>query len=128
MNKKSSSHLAAGMSAWYGIRSFAERAISESPLRSLDPLSIRLVDWIYSVRSLPEPLYVQTIITQSKVASPATLHKCLSALLREGLIQAEVDPIDTRRKVISVTPKLVQAMQELDQKTKRWLQSQPKKS
>ena len=116
------------MSVWYGIRSFAERAISESPLHALDSLSIRLVDWIYSVRSSPEPLYVQTIITKSKVASPATLHKCLSALLHEGLIQAEVDAIDTRRKVITITPKLAQAMQELDQKTKRWLQTQQKRS
>lgn len=115
------------MSAWYGIRSFAERAIAESPLRSLDPLSIRLLDWIYTAQSSPEPLYVQTIITKSNVASPATLHKCLSALLREGLIQAEIDPVDTRRKVISVTPKLTVAMQELDHKTKRWLEGQSKK-
>jgi DNA-binding MarR family transcriptional regulator len=128
MNEKTSSNAAANMSAWYGIRSFAERAIAESPLRALDTLSIRLVDWIYSARSSPEPLYVQTIITKSKVASPATLHKCLSALLREGLIQAEVDAMDTRRKVITVTPKLVQAIQELDQKTKRWLQTHPKRS
>jgi DNA-binding MarR family transcriptional regulator len=126
MNKKLSFRSTADMSAWYGIRSFAERAIAESPLNRLDPLSIRLIDWIYTARSSPDPLYVQTIITKSNVASPATLHKCLSALLREGLIQSEIDPVDTRRKVISITPRLSQAMQELDQKTKRWLEGKSK--
>jgi DNA-binding MarR family transcriptional regulator len=128
MNKKSAPRPVAGLQAWYGIRSFAERAIAESPLGRLDALSVRLLDWIYAAQSLKEPLYVQTIITKSQVASPATLHKCLAALLREGLIQAEIDPVDSRRKMISVTPKLSQAMLELNQKTKRWLEEQSKMS
>ncbi|MFN9944511.1 MAG: hypothetical protein ACK56I_34090, partial [bacterium] len=83
----------------------------------LDVLSLRLLDWIYATQSSKEPLYVQTIITKSQVASPATLHKSLAALLREELIQAEIDPVDSRRKIISATPKLNQAMLELNQKT-----------
>jgi len=128
MNKKSVPRPVAALQAWYGIRSFAERAIAESPLGRLDALSVRLLDWIYAAQSPKEPLFVQTIITKSQVASPATLHKCLAALLREGLIQAEIDPVDSRRKMISVTPKLSQTMVELNQKTKRWLEEQSKMS
>ncbi|MFZ9314194.1 MAG: hypothetical protein ACO24G_02980 [Burkholderiaceae bacterium] len=126
MIKKSITRPEVGLRAWYGIRSFAERAIAESPLGRLDALSVRLLDWIYAAQSSKEPLYVQTIITKSQVASPATLHKCLAALMREGLIQAEIDPVDSRRKMISITPKSSQAMLELNQKTRRWLEEQSK--
>jgi len=128
MSKKSVPRPVAAFQAWYGIRSFAERAIAESPLGRLDALSVRLLDWIYAAQSPKEPLFVQTIISKSQVASPATLHKCLAALLREGLIQAEIDPVDSRRKMISVTPRLSQTMVELNQKTKRWLEEQSKMS
>jgi DNA-binding MarR family transcriptional regulator len=128
MNRKSPSRQGVSLQSWYGIRSFAERAIAESPLGGLDVLSLRLLDWIYATQSSKEPLYVQTIITKSQVASPATLHKCLAALLGEELIQAEIDPVDSRRKIISATPKLNQAMLELNQKTKRWLEEQSKMS
>jgi DNA-binding MarR family transcriptional regulator len=126
MIKKLDSKVAEGLQSWYGIRSFAESAIAQSPLARLDPLSVRLLDWIYAAQSSDEPLFVQTIITKSQVASPATLHKCLSALLREGLIHAEVDSVDSRRKIITVTPKLSQAMVDLNQKTRRWLEEQSK--
>lgn len=122
MSKKSRHSSDNSLGAWYGIRSFADRAIAESPLHKLDALSLRLLDWIFQAQSSTEPLFVQTIIMQSQVASPATLHKCMSLLLREGLIQAEIDPADTRRKVITTTPKLTQAMTDLNRKTQRWLE------
>lgn len=45
--------------------------------------------------------------------SPATIATSLKSLERNGYVVREVDPADCRRNLISITPKAIQAMEEI---------------
>lgn len=44
--------------------------------------------------------------------SPATIATSLKSLERNGYVVREIDPNDSRRNLISITPKAIQAMEE----------------
>ena len=65
-------------------------------------------------------MFVQTIVMKSDVASPATIHKGLAILEREGMISVKVDPEDTRRRIVSPTERAKKLMAKLSQRVKAW--------
>ena len=65
-------------------------------------------------------MFVQTIVMKSDVASPATIHKGLAILEREGMITVKVDSEDTRRRIVSPTERAKKLMAKLSQRVKAW--------
>ena len=64
--------------------------------------------------------YVQTIVMKSEVASPATIHKGLAILERQGFISMQVDPTDTRRRIVSPTDRAQKLMARLSDRVRQW--------
>jgi DNA-binding MarR family transcriptional regulator len=54
------------------------------------------------------------------VASPATVHKALGVLERSGHLEMEVDVIDSRRRIVSPTPKARRLLAKLDRFVSEW--------
>jgi len=72
---------------------------------SLDRISQRLLEWISKTELEIPVIYVQTVIMKSGIASPATLHKSLAKLERQGFLATQVDKSDARRRIIITTKK-----------------------
>ena len=67
---------------------------------------------------------VQSIVLDSKIASPATIHKCLATLDRTGFLSFEVDPEDARRRVVSPTAKATKTLDALSRRVAKWARQQ----
>ena len=72
---------------------------------ALDRMSQRTLEWVANEEKARPVIHVQTVIMESGVASPATLHKALRSLHDEGFLSIETDKKDTRRRIIKTTPK-----------------------
>lgn len=111
------------LTAWFSLRSVLDEMITRTDYRVLDSTSQRLFEWIYLRCKQSRPLHAQEILYDSKVASHATIHKCLVSLETIGLIVIEVDPKDTRRKIITTTQRADQLVAELSAGVQTWVQS-----
>lgn len=68
-------------------------------------MSQRTLEWVAREERVRPVIHVQTVIMESGVASPATLHKALKTLQHDGFLSIETDKKDTRRRIIKTTPK-----------------------
>jgi DNA-binding MarR family transcriptional regulator len=108
------------MNPWLNLRNLLESVSKESDFGQLDERSQRLLEWVVAHHDPLEPTFVQTIVTDSYVASPATVHKCLAILERHGFLRFEVDATDSRRRIVSPTDKSWNLFQGLGQKVSEW--------
>jgi DNA-binding MarR family transcriptional regulator len=111
--------------AWLNLRELLEVVNSETDLKDLDSRTQRLLEWIVTNYSPDRPTFVQHIVMKSDVASPATIHKGLAILEREGLISMKIDSEDTRRRIVAPTERAKKLMSRLSQKVKVWAESLP---
>jgi DNA-binding MarR family transcriptional regulator len=108
------------MNAWLNLRHLLESVSRDSDFGKLDDRSQRLLEWVVTHHDPTEPTFVQTIVTDSHVASPATVHKCLAILERHGFLLFEIDTTDSRRRIVSPTEKSWRLFQGLGQKVAAW--------
>lgn len=108
------------MNAWLNLRELLDVVNNDTDLKAIDERTQRLLEWIVAHYSPERPMFVQTIVMKSEVASPATIHKGLAILEREGLISVVIDPEDTRRRIVSPTERARKLMAKLSQKVKAW--------
>ena len=113
------------MNAWLNLRHLLDAVNSDTDFKAIDDRSQRLLEWIVANHSSDQSLFVQTIVMKSDVASPATIHKGLSILEREGLISMKVDPEDTRRRIVSPTERARKLMAKLSQRVRAWADELP---
>ena len=111
------------ITAWFALRSVLDEIINTTDYKSLDPLTQRLFEWIYLRCKQALPLHTQEILYDSKIASHATIQKNISLLVKTGLIEISSDPKDSRRKIITTTPKAHHLVAMLSQGVKSWIQS-----
>lgn len=106
---------------WISLRSFLKDIESSSDLNRVDEMSARVFDWIYA-RSLSSdaPIFVQAVVMESEVASPATIHKCLAVLERAEFISIRVDPVDARRRIVAPTDRGHKLVKELSKAVLQW--------
>lgn len=90
--------------AWANLMQLVRDVENRNGYSKLDTISKRVLEWV-SQWSPDTPLYVQTVITKSEVASPASLHKSLSVLQNQGLLSFQIDPEDSRRRIVTITSK-----------------------
>lgn len=108
------------MNAWLNLRNLLETVSRNSDFGQLDDRSQRLLEWVVAHHDPETPTFVQAIVTDSHVASPATIHKCLAILERHGFVQFQVDSTDSRRRIVSPTDKAWRLFQGLGQKVSEW--------
>lgn len=108
------------INAWLNLRQLVDALKSDSDFKDIDERTQRLLEWIVAHHSADRPMFVQTIVMKSDVASPATIHKSLAILERQDLIKVEVDAEDTRRRIVSPTDRARKLMSKLSQKVKAW--------
>jgi DNA-binding MarR family transcriptional regulator len=109
--------------AWLNLKELLEVINAETDLKDLDPRTQRLLEWIVTNYSAEQPIFVQHIVMKSDVASPATIHKGLAILEREGLISVKVDTEDSRRRIVAPTERAKKLMAKLSQKVKVWAET-----
>ena len=108
------------MNPWLNLRTLLESVAQTTEMGQLDERSQRLLEWVVEHHNPSEPTFVQTIVTDSHVASPATVHKCLSILENHGLLHFQVDTIDTRRRIVTPTDKAMRLIKKLDEQVASW--------
>ncbi|NBW00987.1 MAG: hypothetical protein EBR85_04610 [Betaproteobacteria bacterium] len=109
--------------AWINLRQLINVISSDAEYKTLDDRSQRLLEWIVVNYAPGKSMFVQTIVVNSHVASPATVHKCLSILEREGFIALEVDSRDTRRRIVSPTDRARKLLARLSKRVDAWAES-----
>ncbi len=109
--------------AWINLRQLMDVIGSDAEYKTLDDRSQRLLEWIVLNYAPGQSMFVQTIVVNSQVASPATVHKCLAILEREGFIALEVDPRDTRRRIVSPTDRARKLLSRLSKRVNAWAES-----
>ena len=114
------------MDAWLNLRRLIDLAANETDFGQLDDRSQRVLEWVMHRYNPKDPLFVQSIVLDSRVASPATIHKCLSVLDRTGFLDFEVDPSDSRRRIVSPTPKAAKTFGVLSRRVSEWAHEQAK--
>lgn len=90
--------------AWSNLMRLLDEVEQRHGYTQLDNTCKRLLEWI-SLRETNQPLYVRETISKSVDASPATIHKALTTLQSRGLLSANADPLDSRRRLLRLTPK-----------------------
>jgi DNA-binding MarR family transcriptional regulator len=108
------------MNAWLHLRDLLAVVSSDPELSSLDDRTQRVLEWVAVNHPDRHPIYVQTIVSECGVASPATVHKALGVLERSGHLEMEVDVIDSRRRIVSPTPKARRLLAKLDRFVSEW--------
>ena len=108
------------MDAWLNLRRFIDLATSETDFGQLDPLSQRVLEWVCARHNNKSNLFVQAIVLESKIASPATIHKCLATLEQTDFLKFEVDPEDARRRIVSPTTKALKTLNTLSKQVDKW--------
>lgn len=104
------------------MREFTEHALAESDIKGLDFHSQRLLEWVAgSSAKSSAPLYIQSLVMKSGVASPATVYKCIDRLEREGLLDIQVDTEDSRRRTVALSKRAVRALEKLAKSTEAWI-------
>lgn len=107
--------------SWVELQQLVGQLEATTDMKLIDDMSRRVFEWIYA-RSVDsqEPIFVQTVVMESDVASPATIHKSLSILEREGFISVDVDPADARRRIVSPTERAHKLIKELSKAVAQW--------
>jgi hypothetical protein len=109
------------MSSWITLRQLIDSLESNTDFRLVDYMSRRVFEWVYARNAAGDvPIFVQTVVMQSDVASPATIHKSLAVLERANLIAVEVDPADARRRIVSPTDRAHKLIKELSKAVSQW--------
>lgn len=111
-------------SSWISLRRLLDELGSSTELNKVDEMSRRVFDWVYARQQInTDPIYVQTVVMESDVASPASIHKSLAVLERENFISVEVDPTDARRRLVAPTERGHRLIKELSKAVSQWAQS-----
>jgi DNA-binding MarR family transcriptional regulator len=92
-------------SLWLQFRYDLDEIEKRCGYSALGRMSQRTLEWVAREEKVRPMIYVQTVIMESGVASPATLHKALKTLQHDGFLSIETDKKDTRRRIIKTTPK-----------------------
>jgi hypothetical protein len=109
------------MPSWIGLQQLVAELESSTDMKLVDEMSRRVFEWIYARRfETEDPIFVQTVVMESDVASPATIHKSLSVLERAGLISVDIDPADARRRIVSPTDRAHKLIKELSKSVSQW--------
>ena len=108
------------MHAWLNLRHFIDLTTDETDYGQLDSMSQRVLEWVCARYNSKSNLFVQSIVLDSKIASPATIHKCLATLDRTGFLSFEVDPEDARRRIVSPTTKALKTLNTLSKQVDKW--------
>ncbi len=108
------------MNSWINLRTYTALAINDTAYRELDDLSQRVLEWACTQYDSKSNLFVQAIVLESKIASPATIHKCLATLGRTDFLNFEVDPEDARRRIVSPTTKALKTLNTLSKQVDKW--------
>ncbi len=106
---------------WIDLRRKLADLESQTSYGKLDALTQRLLEWIHMRTGSGDLLYVQEIVMQSGVASPATIHKGLVSLERAKLISLRVDADDARRRIVAPTSRADAMLGELAQGLEAWI-------
>ena len=112
------------MDAWLNLRRFIDLTTSETDFGQLDSISQRVLEWVCARYNSKSNLFVQSIVLDSRIASPATIHKCLATLERTGFLSFKVDPEDARRRIVSPTAKASKTLDALSRRVEKWAQQQ----
>jgi hypothetical protein len=112
------------MNAWLNLQNLLRLSSEETSYCELDDLSQRVLEWVYARYNPKSSLFVQSIVLDSKIASPATIHKCLATLERTGFLDFTVDPEDARRRIVSPTAKASKTLDALSRRVEKWARRQ----
>ena len=112
------------MHAWLNLRHFIDLTTSETDFGQLDSISQRVLEWVCARYNSKSNLFVQSIVLDSRIASPATIHKCLATLERTGFLSFKVDPEDARRRIVSPTAKASKTLDALSRRVEKWARQQ----
>ena len=112
------------MDAWLNLRRLIDLVAKETDFGQLDDRSQRVLEWVMHRYDPKDPLFVQAIVLDSRVASPATIHKCLAVLDRTGFLNFEVDPSDFRRRIVTPTSKATKTFGVLSRRVSEWANKQ----
>ncbi|MGA1553163.1 MAG: hypothetical protein ACO35I_03855 [Burkholderiaceae bacterium] len=104
------------MDAWLNLRRLIDITANETDFGQLE--------WVMHRYNPKDPLFVQSIVLDSRVASPATIHKCLALLDRTGFLSFQVDPADSRRRIVSPTSKAIKTFGVLSRRVAEWANNQ----
>ncbi len=114
------------MNTWLNLQQFLATVKSESDFGALDDMSQKVLEWVLQNYDSKKPLFVQGIVLESRVASPATIHKCLATLDRTGFLQFTTDTEDARRRIVAPTTKARKTLDLLNRRVAKWAFSQSK--
>ena len=112
------------MDTWISLRKLLDTVSSGTEYANLDLISQRLLEWIAVRNQREDPLYVQEIVMKSDVASPATIHKGIAILEREGLITLVTDQVDSRRRIVNISSQAQKLLAKLSRGVDAWAASQ----
>ena len=112
------------MNAWLNLQNLLRLSSEETSYCELDDLSQRVLEWVCARYNPQSSLFVQSIVLDSKIASPATIHKCLATLERTGFLDFTVDPEDARRRIVSPKAKASKTLDALSRRVEKWARQQ----
>ena len=112
------------MEAWLNLRRFIDLTTDDTEFGQLDSISQRVLEWVCARFNSKSSLFVQSIVLDSKIASPATIHKCLATLERTEFLDFTVDPEDARRRIVSPTAKASKTLDALSRRVEKWARQQ----
>jgi DNA-binding MarR family transcriptional regulator len=115
--------VATAMKTWISLRAVLESLHSETDYGQLDVISQRLLEWISVRNRKADPLHVQEIVLKSEIASPATIHKSIALLEERGLITVNIDPHDSRRRIVLITAHAEKLLIKLSKGVESWAKS-----
>lgn len=111
------------MNEWIALRNLLDGLEHETTYNKLDPVTQRVLEWVYVRSKSDEPIFVQEIIVKSGIASPATLHKSIAILRDFGFLELSIDSIDARRRLVTITIRTSQLMSDLSKGVLGWANS-----
>lgn len=106
---------------WLSLKGRIAKESENLSIGSLNRIHAGILEWVALRADSEGPLFIQEIVKDSGVASPATIFKALNALKRKGLLRIEVDSSDTRRRSVSVTQKAVSELKAQDKLLRSWI-------
>jgi hypothetical protein len=109
------------MNAWLNLQNLLRLSSEETSYCELDDLSQRVLEWVCARYNPKSSLFVQSIVLDSKIASPATIHKCLATHERMGFLGFTVDSEDARRRIVSPSAKASKTLEALDRRVIKWV-------
>jgi DNA-binding MarR family transcriptional regulator len=111
------------MNEWIALRNLLDGLEHETSYHKFDPITQRVLEWVYVRSKSDEPIFVQEIIDKSGIASPATLHKSIAILRDSGFLELSIDSMDARRRLVTITIRTSQLMSDLSKGVLGWADS-----